>query len=231
MFDTANRYRIIELVRIVQFLSLIAVTSLVGCRIEIGPPVITKIVGQTNVVALDSSYFECQVGVPAIGPLRFEWWGSRGRWARNDLPRVVWYAPESSGAALIRVKVTDGKGRETVDSLEVSITSRKVVFIRWEGMVKAGEWLFFADSCRVNYRLYGRASADTGSMYLIFLNMENFVRWCNNESYEFRIRRRANDVRPFYDTISESDFYYLILDNTLSSRDCGYQVNIELESP
>jgi hypothetical protein len=201
------------------------------CRTGFEPPVIREIAGNTRVQARDSCRFECRVEPGAKGPLSYQWWCSGGRLADSAAEQVTWYAPESSGQALVRVEVTDGLGRRAADSIVVEVRPRIVTFVNWEGAVKAGEAVHFSDSCLAGYRLSGTVRSDTGNILLIFLDEENFYRWQRGETYQPRIRRLAYQGGPVSDTIPVSGIYYLVLDNTGNFADCSYRINLQLTSP
>ncbi|MGB9741539.1 MAG: hypothetical protein ACP5JB_00510 [candidate division WOR-3 bacterium] len=201
------------------------------CRTGFEPPVIQEIAGNSRVQVRDTSWFECRVEPGARGPLSYQWWCSKGRFAESGGAQVRWHAPESSGSVLIRVAVTDGLGRSVADSVVVQVTPRVVSFVNWEGAVKAGESVWFSDSCIAGYRLSGTVSSDTGNIFVIFLDAENFYRWQRGESYQPRIRRLAYQAGLFADTIPVSGVYYLVLDNSRNFADCGYRINLQLTSP
>uniref|UniRef100_A0A7V3PUJ4 Uncharacterized protein n=1 Tax=candidate division WOR-3 bacterium TaxID=2052148 RepID=A0A7V3PUJ4_UNCW3 len=203
----------------------------VQCRTEFEPPVIEGIFGNTRVQVRDSCLFECRVAPGAKGPLSFQWWCSGGRFEAQRAERGKWYAPESSGTVSIGVEVTDGLDRKTADSIEVQVEPRVVTFVNWEGAIKAGESVYFSDSCIVGYRLSGTVRSDTGNVYLIFLDEGNFYRWQQGLSYQPRIRRLAYQSIPLNDTIPVSGIYYLVLDNSGNFNDCSYRINIQLTSP
>ncbi|MEO0019706.1 MAG: hypothetical protein ABIK47_03575 [candidate division WOR-3 bacterium] len=202
-----------------------------GCHFGYGPPLIKEIRVSNKAVARDSIWFKCVMAEPGAGGLSFYWFCSKGRFADNERDSVKWYAPESSGSVFVKVKVKDARGDSAVDSLGVEIKPRTVNFINWEGAVKAGRCLFFSDSAWSGYRLSGESSADTGNIFLIFLDSDNFERWLRGEEHRFRIKQPAYRTAPFYDTIPETGVYYLVLDNSHNFTDCSFRVNIRLTSP
>lgn len=202
-----------------------------SCRFGYGPPVIKEIRGEVKVAAKDSVWFKCLMENPGAGGLNFSWWCSKGRFADGTGDSVKWFAPESSGSALVSVRANDLNGDSAVDSLSVTITTRKVNFVNWDGAVKAGASVFFSDSAWAGYRLNGTTTADTGNIFLIFFDSINFERWRRGESYQFRIKQPAYKTSPFYDTIPETGIYYLVLDNKNNFNDCSFRVNIRLTSP
>lgn len=212
-------------------LSLIGLVVLIRCRYEPGPPVISKIEGNTHPQVRDTCRFVCLVEPGARGPLSYEWWCSGGTVEERLGNGVRWRAPDSSGQEIVKVRVIDGRGRDTSDSIVVSVLPRVVSFINWDGAVKAGEAVWFFDSCLAGYRLEGSSSSDTTSIFLIFMNEPNFRRWKNGEDYQWLIRRLAYRSGTFYDTIPESGVYFLVLDNTQGLCDCSYRVKIVLSSP
>lgn len=202
-----------------------------GCFFGYGPPLIKEIRGEAKVAARDSVWFKCAMDNPGAGGLSFSWWCSKGRFANSTGDSVQWFTPESSGSAFIKIKVTDARGDSAVDSLAVTITSRRVNFVNWDGAVKAGGSVFFSDSAWTGYRLRGTSTADTGNIFLIFLDSSNFERWRRGESYQFRLKQLAYKGGTFYDTIPETGIYYLVLDNRNNFNDCSFRVNVVLTSP
>ncbi len=202
-----------------------------GCLFDYGPPVIKEITGKGKVLSRDSVWFKCVMAEPGAGGLSFCWWCSKGRFADNSGDSVKWFAAESSGMALIKVKVTDARGDTAVDSVLLRVNPRVVNFINWDGAVKAGSFVFFSDSAWAGYRLSGATSADSGSIFLIFMDSFNFVRWHRGEDFSFRIKQPAYRTAPFYDTIPETGIYFLVLDNSRNFNTCSFRVNIILTSP
>ncbi|MEO0026014.1 MAG: hypothetical protein ABIK54_04575 [candidate division WOR-3 bacterium] len=220
--------------RFVSYLRVLVITGLVvasRCGYEFGPPVISGVEGKGQVAVLDTGSFVCRVEPGARGPLSYEWWCSAGVFGTQFDNQIQWRAPESSGVVLLKVQVTDGLGRKDSDSVLVRVVPRVVNFAVWEGAVKAGEAVWFFDSCPAGYRLQGQCSSDTTTIYLMFLDESNFGRWQAGESYEPRIRRLAYQAGLFYDTIPAAGLYFLVLDNRQGLRDCSYRINVRLSSP
>ncbi|MGQ9707553.1 MAG: hypothetical protein ACUVUR_01590 [bacterium] len=202
-----------------------------GCPFSSGPPAIKEIRVRGEITVRDSAWFKCEMESPGKGSLVFRWSCSRGRFVDSTTDSAKWFAPESSGSVLIVVKVTDRQGDSAVDSLLILVNPLKRSFINWDGAVKAGNYVFFYDSCWAGYQLSGRSSSDTGDVFLIFLDSLNFHKWRTGEQYQCLIRRPAYNTSSFYDTIPETGIYFLVLDNTRNFRDCSFQVNIQLLSP
>ncbi|MEO0023405.1 MAG: hypothetical protein ABIJ93_06070, partial [candidate division WOR-3 bacterium] len=220
--------------RFVSYLRVLVITGLVvasRCGYQFGPPVISGVEGKGQVAVLDTCSFVCRVEPGARGPLSYEWWCSAGVFGNQFDNRIQWRAPESSGVVLLKVQVADGLDRKGSDSVLVRVVPRVVNFAVWEGAVRAGEAVWFFDSCPAGYRLQGQCSSDTTTIYLMFLDEPNFRRWQANESYQPRIRRLAYQAGLFYDTIPAAGLYFLVLDNRQGLRDCGYRINVQLKSP
>jgi hypothetical protein len=202
-----------------------------GCPLNPGPPVIKEVRIWGKLEARDSVWFKCEMESFGKGGLKFVWSCLRGRFADSVADSVKWFAPDSSGSTLIKVKVTDQQGGTAADSLLIVVKPLTKSFINWDGAVKAGDFTFFFDSCWAGYRLRGNVSSDTGNVFLIFLDSLNFQKWHRGEQYQYRIRQPAYRASQFYDTIPVTGVYYLVLDNTRNFQDCSFQVNIQLTSP
>lgn len=211
------------------FLTFLLLVS--GCPQRDLPPVINGVKGKTTVTVQESTWYKCEVALPTISGLGFSWWCTRGRLVSASGDSVQWFAPESSGTAIVGVEVVDQKGKKARDSLIVVVKPRVVFFASWEGTVKGESYLFCADSAREGYRLSGQSYADARNLYLFLFDELNFLRWQNHEEAEFLIRRFVDDTSPFYDTIPTTGVYYLVLDNGRNPYEVNFRVEIQLTSP
>lgn len=206
---------------------------------------INRLLGSEVISVRDSIWFFCEAETPVAEPLIFHWSCTRGRLIEKSQKlkvkkgergarcedSVKWFAPDSSGRAVIRVTVVDSRPDSVSDSLVVTVNPLVRSFISWDGAVKAGGYFFWSDSAWAGYRLSGACASDSTPTYLIFMDESNFPKWREGKPYEYLIRRLAYNRSPFYDTISQSGRYYLVIDNIRSSKDCGFWVNIWLTSP
>ncbi len=191
-----------------------------------------KLVGPDAVTVRDSAWFRCEVdGV--VPPLTFQWLCNKGRLREVEDSRdsVQWFAPDSSGGAVINVMIVDSQGKSARDSLVVTINPLVKSFINWDGAVKSGGYFFWGDSGWQGYRLAGWSSGDTGTTYLLFMDEVNFLKWREGASYQYLIRRWAYNRSPFYDTLPATGLYYLVIDNIRNNKDCNFWVVIWLTSP
>ncbi|MGQ9677727.1 MAG: hypothetical protein ACUVUD_00385 [bacterium] len=194
-------------------------------------PAIKAVKGKTTVTVQDSSWYKCEVAAPGFPQLLFSWWCTRGQLVSTSGDSVQWFAPESSGIAIVGVEVEGQRGEKVRDSLIVVVMPRVLVFASWEGAVKGGSYVFCADSALQGYRLSGRSFADSRNLYLFLFDELNFLRWQNNEEFEFLIRRFVDDSSPFYDTIPTTGVYYLVLDNGRNFYEVNFSIEIQLTSP
>lgn len=210
-----------------------------GCFQKPGPPIINKLTGKEVVSVRDSVWVFCDAETPAVGPLIFRWKCTKGTLTfppivanrERGTDSVKWFAPESSGSAVISVTVVDSRPDSVTDSLIITVSPLVRNFINWDGAVKAGGHFSWGDSCWAGYRLSGWSWSESLPTYLIFMSAVNFQKWQRGEPYEYLIRRPAYNVNPFYDTIPQTGIYYLVIDNSGSMKDCSFWVNIQLTSP
>lgn len=202
-----------------------------GCPQRYLPPAINEVKGKPTVIVQESTWYKCEVALPEISGLRFSWWCTRGRLGSVFGDSVEWFAPESSGTAIVGVEVVDQKGKKARDSLIVVVKPRVVVFASWEGAVKGESYFFCADSAWGGYRLSGQSFADARNLCLYLFDGLNFLRWQNHEEAAFLIRRFVDDTSPFYDTIPATGVYYLVLDNRRNPYEVNFWVRIQLTSP
>ncbi|MEO0079983.1 MAG: hypothetical protein ABIK44_04840 [candidate division WOR-3 bacterium] len=211
-------------------IALLLLTGLTGCRRSMAP-VLWKIEGDTVVTVGDSGKYQCYVWSPRGPAIDYRWECTGGRFAWDWGNITKWYAPESSGKAVLRITVSDTFGASDTDSLVVRVRPLSRTLVNWSGAVKARAYQFFADTIRIGYRLKGQSDSDTTSVYLLLMNHSNFELWRQGQPAEFLEQRPLFVRTPFWETIPATDRYYFVIDNTRSFRDVNFWLSVTGTSP
>jgi hypothetical protein len=198
-----------------------------GCPQPKEPPVITSVDGSRSVRARDSADYWCNASDPDYKQLSYSWTVEGGRlgwnWGRN----VRWFAPDSSGEALVRVTVTDEDSLSASDSLTVVVRAETIGVLFWGAAVKSGDYVEWPDTIRAGYKLYGNIGSDTGSIYFLVMDDSNFNRWVVHEPAVPMLQRlpylKHSDT--FSLSIPAFGVYHLIMDNTQGEEDYDYWIN------
>jgi len=211
-------------------LAVLAAAAGAGCRRSMAP-VVWKIEGDTVVTAGDSVRFQCYVWTPRGAAIDYHWECNKGRLSWNWGNWIWWFAPDSSGSAVVRVTVNDTFGDSDTDSVAIVVLPLSRTVVSWNGAVKRGTCQFWAESLRMGERLEGRSDSDTAEVYLLVLDQLNFGRWQRGEPAQYRQRKFLYFQRPFYDTIPVTDRYYFVVDNTQGGKDVNFWVRVTAVSP
>jgi len=220
-----------DLKRYLQISVGLSVLVLVACKERTGPPVINFTTGDTVVNANDSAIYECEAWDWGLGPVYFHWSCSKGNLAWDSFSLVKWFAPESSGPAVIWVNVTDEDGNSTADSVNLRVAQVKTVLINYSGAVKPGLFRFWQDSLRLGRTVRGSFSVDTNLVSFLILNDTNYRRWVNNQSYEYLVARLFAEEDSFAAAVPNSGIYYFVLDNSYGKMEKVFNLFVEEVTP
>ncbi len=213
---------------LVQSLALALVLfGIAGCPQPKEPPVIDSVDGSQSVEARDSADFTCNANDPDLKQLSYSWsqeGGSLGwDWGRE----VRWFAPESSGRALLRVTVTDEDGLSASDSLDITVRAETTDILNWDGAVKVGQYQAWPGTVLAGYRLFGYSVSDSGKLILRVMDDSSFTEWV-----------AGHPVTPLWDTIvpdkwisfsvpiDASGLYHIVMDNKGGTADYNYVLHV-----
>jgi len=202
-----------------------------GCPQRKEAPVISSLDGSRSVEAGDSADYTCEASDPELKQLSYAWSNDCGRlgWSWGD--SVRWFAPESSGDAVIRVTVSDEDGLTAEDSLAVTIRAETAGVLFWDAAVKAGDFQSWSYTMRAGYVLYGNCGSEEGEIYLKVMDDTNFAKWVAGQPSVAMIQQRPHEVSAFSVPIAALGLYHLIMDNTRGTEDNSYWLNIWKAGP
>ncbi len=203
----------------------------VVCKEPTGPPVINSTSGDTVVSANDSATYACNAWDWGLGPIRFHWSCSHGKLAWDSVPSVKWYAPESSGPAVIRVVVTDEDQLAVSDSVDVLVTKVTTTLINFGGAIKAGHFREWQDSLRLGYALEGNFLVDTNLVSFLVLDDSNYWRWVNSQTYECLVARLFTRADTFDTVVPGTDVYHMVLDNSFGKLEKDFWLFVKTTTP
>jgi len=209
---------------------LLVFVSLSRCTPE-GPPVINRIWGDSLAQANDTSDYACDAWDWGLKPIKYAWSCDRGRFGWDSTNWVRWYAPESSGPAIIRAWVTDLDSNVTRDSIEVEVQPVTSLVISYSGAVKANDFRAWRDSLRMAYEVRGTFVTDTGVSFLV-LDDSNYLRWLGRLTYQALVSLSRVEWLDTFDTVvSSTGWYNLVVDNRDEKRDRTFTLVIHKTSP
>ena len=217
--------------RSVVFAATLMLLAVAGCQQPKEAPVITSIEGSRSVEARDSAYYLCNVSNFDLQQLSYAWSQDVGRLGWNWGRYVLWFAPESSGRAAVRVTVTNEDGLSAVDSLTVTVRAETAEVLFRDAAVKAGDFQSWADTVRAGYELYGHCGSDTGEIFLMVMDDSNFTKWAAGQAAVSLFQSRLWDTNTFSVPISAFGLYHLIMDNTHGAEDYSYYVYVWKAGP
>ncbi|MBM3322951.1 hypothetical protein FJY69_05695 [candidate division WOR-3 bacterium] len=210
---------------------LSAVALLLSCRT--GPnqaPVVESLTGPTHVSARDSAEYRVAARDPESGRLSFLWTATRGRLAADTGELVRWLSPDSADTAWLRVAVSDEGGLSSAESVRVIVLRDTTMFVSWwDGAVKAGRFMSWADTARAGQTLAGsaRTRADTlGSTYLMVMDEPNFQHWVSGEPAQPLLRRIAYRADTFSVAVPVAGRYRVVIDNIENTTDFNYWIHV-----
>jgi hypothetical protein len=148
---------------------------------------------------------------------------------------VLWYSPDSSDTAWLMATVADDSGAVKIESTRVIVMPDTTMFVWWwDGAVKAGDYVSWADTARAGATLAGSATtrADTlDTAYLTIMDEENFQRWVRHEPAQVLLRRVAHEADTFSVRMPATSRYRVVIDNTESALDYNYWIYVLRISP
>ncbi len=217
------------------FPRLLAVATLVllaapGCKTT-GPPTINRIWGDSIVPANDSTDYQCDAWDWNLEPITYAWSCDRGRLGWDSVNLVRWYAPESSGPAVVRGWVTDRDNNVTIDSVVVKVTKVTGTVLSYAGAVRADGFRSWRDSLRLGYRIKGTFSADTGRIGFLVLDDSNFQRWLGRLTYEALVSRTNAEEDSFDTVVGGTAWYNIVVDNRSDKLDKGITLFVQKTTP
>lgn len=183
------------------------------------------------VLALDSAQYDCLAWDWGGGPIVYSWYATRGRLAWDSLFRVKWYAPESSGYALLRCTVTDQEGLKTSDSIVIRVSRRTTVLMDYWGAVKAGTFRVWHESLSAGYEVEAFFAVDTPAVSVLVFDQANYGYWLQRQPCETlvsRIRVREDSLRF---SLRTSDVYAFVLENSDERRDKDLHFVLKKRTP
>jgi len=202
-----------------------------GCPQPKEAPVISSVDGSRSVRARDSADYLCNATDPDWKQLSYSWSAERGRLGWSWGKSVRWFAPDSSGRALVRVTVSDEDGLSAQDSLVVTVRAETLGVLFWDGAVKAGNFRAWPDTIREGYKLYGRCGSDTGDIFLMVMDDSNFTSWVAGQPAVPMLQRLPYDRDTFSVWIRRFGLYHLIMDNTQGAKDYNYFLSVWKAGP
>jgi hypothetical protein len=202
-----------------------------GCTQLKEPPVISSVDGSRSVKSRDSADYTCNASDPDWKLLTYSWSSVGGSLGWNWGRSVRWFAPESSGEALVRVTVSDEDGLTATDSFTVAVRAETLGVLFWDGAVKAGDFRAWPDTVRTGYKLYGRCGSDAGDIFLMVMDDTNFTKWVAGQPAVPLLQRLPYQKDTFSVRIPAFGQYYLIMDNTQGAEDYNYYLNVWKAGP
>jgi hypothetical protein len=203
-----------------------------GCSQPKDVPVISSIEGSRSVEARDSVDYTCDASDPDFKQLSYSWAQEGGRLGWNWGKEVRWFAPDSSGRAVVRVTVTDEDGLTASDSLAVTVRAETTGVLFWDAAVKAGDFQAWSDTVRAGYKVYGYCGSDTGNAYLMVMDDTNFNRWVAGEPAVSLLRRSPWNSRDTFSVwIGTFGLFHLVMDNSDGTKDCNYYLYVWKAGP
>jgi hypothetical protein len=208
------------------------VLAVAGCSQPKETPVISSIEGSRSVEARDSVDYACGASDPDLKQLSYSWTQEGGRLGWNWGKEVRWFAPDSSGRAVVRVTVMDEDGLTASDSLSVTVRAETTGVLFWDATVKAGDFQAWSDTVRAGYKVYGYCGSDTGNTYLMVMDDTNFTKWVAGEPAVSLLRRSPWNTRDTFSIwIGSFGLLHLIVDNSDGLKDCNYYLYVWKAGP
>ena len=212
--------------------AILLLLALAGCQQSKEAPVITAIDGSRSVEARDSSFYLCNVSNFDLQQFSYVWSGSVGRLGWNWGRYVLWFAPESSGRAVVRVTVTNENGLSAVDSLAVTVRAETAGMLFWDGAVKAGHHQEWSDSLRSGYELYGYCGSDSGRLTLMIMDDSNFGKWVAGQpAVSLLMDTPPNKGHAFSVQVGPIGLCHIVIDNTEGAQDYNYWLYVWKAGP
>jgi hypothetical protein len=196
--------------------------AVAACGQPKAAPIISSIEGKKSVEARDTAGFKCKAEDPNLEPLSYSWSQEGGSLAWDWGDSVRWFAPESSGKAVIRVTVTNEDGLSASDSLSLTVRAETVTVLFWDAAVKAGEYDSWADTVRAGYTLYGLCGSDSRNISLKAMDDSNFAKWVAGQGAVFLLDKPPYDTHAFSVPIGAFGVYHLVIDNQHGLEDGNF---------
>ena len=202
-----------------------------GCRRENQPPVISSIEGDTAVAANYSGEYHCSAWDWELRDITFKWSATMGSLVPDTLSTVMWHSPESSGAAMLLVEVTDDSGLVTSGILAVRVYRDTSTAVDYRGAVKSASYRRWTDVYLRGGVLVGEFEVDTSLVSFLVLDDSSFGRWLGGEPYVPLLERSSVPDDTFTVEIPEYGTYHMVLDNRQGKMDLAFWIRVRWISP
>jgi hypothetical protein len=207
---------------------LLVIAALLSCgEKQDVAPIIESLTGPARVSARDSAEYRAVALTQDGQQLKYHWSATRGRFAADTGDRALWFSPDSADTVWLRVAASNEQETAT-DSVRVIVMRDTTVFVWWwDGAVKSGHHVSWADTARAGQMLVGGAGTRSDTLdtpYLMVLDEPNYQRWVKHEAAEVLLRRVAYRADTFSVFVPATGQYRVVIDNTVAATDYNYWI-------
>lgn len=186
------------------------------------PPVIDSISGPSSVDAGGQGTYTCHARDPDGDSLTYFWECTRGHYMTRSQPTAKWYAPDSSGSAILKVTVSDGRGKEDDKSKTVSIRKVTTTWHDWYGTVPASSYKAWYGIMKAGYTVWGHFRVeqkdfpDALDINFYIMDSTNYFKWVRGQSSVGIVVKNRSQGTSFSAKVPRTCRYYAVLDNKFS---------------